>query len=192
MTNHTNILYPFSNTFVDYPSDEHNAILVFMTGCNHACMNCQNPQFKNPDNKLATETYLDSFLQVLGESVIKNRTNKVVLSGGDPLASFNLEFTKSFLKNTEFDVCVYTGHDIEYVKQHDVTGFQFIKCGTYDETKSQMPEKTDDYLRFASTNQELFDEQYNKISKNGTYYFNSRERKCTTMKTSQQRKHLTT
>jgi organic radical activating enzyme len=93
------------------------------------------------------------------------------MSGGDPLAPCNIEFTKEFLSKTSLDVCIYTGHSIEYVKKHNVKGFKFVKCGKFEYENLRESYKTDELIQFASPNQCLYDGEYNLLSENGIYKF---------------------
>ena len=115
------IKYPFSNTFIDYPTNTGNAIMVFMTGCDFNCALCQNPEMQSPMGK---QVNLNSFKVELKEQTKRWRTNKVILTGGDPLSQWNIKFTKSFLKDTEYDVCVYTGNTIDFVKKNNIRGLK--------------------------------------------------------------------
>ena len=166
------ILQPITATWLDYPDNEDCSLVVVMMGCDNGCPKCQNPDFKNPKFNLNTKSYtVESLIAELKILAKRNKTDKVVLSGGDPLSCFNIEFTKKLLLETDLKICIYTGHDIDYVKMHDVKGFQFVKCGLFDESKFQQSEKTNEYMRFASTNQKLFDSNYCCLSQNGLYYF---------------------
>ena len=168
----TRILQPITSTWLDYPDKEDCSLVVVMMGCDNGCPKCQNPNFKNPDFNTETKEYsVDELIAELKQLSIRHRTNKIVLSGGDPLSCFNVQFTKEFLEKSPFEVCVYTGHNIDYVKMMDVKNFTFVKCGLYDENNAQPSEKMDEYIRFASTNQQLFDSNYCCLSQDGVYYF---------------------
>ena len=166
------ILYPLQASWLDYPDNSNLAVVVCFMGCDNGCYKCQNPDFQNPQYDNGTCLFTPEMLEdKLKEVCRRNHTNKVVLSGGDPLAYCNIDFTKEFLEKTSFDVCVYTGHDIEYVKEHFVKGFKFIKCGKFDFNNLRESVKTDDYIQFASPNQCLYDGEYNILSENGIYKF---------------------
>lgn len=166
------ILQPITSTWLDYPNKEDCSLVVVMMGCDNGCPKCQNPDFKNPQYIKSTKEYtVDSLIEELKVLSKRHRTDKLVLSGGDPLSCFNIEFTKEFLLKTDLKVCIYTGHDINYVKNNNVKGFEFVKCGLFDENKFQESEKTNEYMKFASTNQKLFDSNYCCLSQNGIYLF---------------------
>ena len=93
--------------------------------------------------------------------------------GGDPLFSKNIDFTRELLELTknEFDICLYTGESVEFVKKYNIRNFKYLKCGWYNENLKQESLKTNTYFQLASTNQCLYDSNYNILSKNGRYYY---------------------
>lgn len=171
-----NIIYPLKTTFLDYPDNESEAILIFMMGCSHWCKNCQNPEFKNKDYDIGTKKFEVKELLMEIESLSKRiNSNKVVLTGGDPIYEKNIDDIRKLLKlgKSKYDFMIYTGHRINFIKKKCIDGFKFIKCGTYIEDKKQVSEKTDEYIKFASSNQILYDANFFQISENGIYYFNN-------------------
>lgn len=174
-----NIIYPFNLTFIDYPDNESCAVLLYMMGCDNSCIDCHNLKFKDYNFKENVKNYsnvnelindLEMFLKRCDNDVEKNQ---LVLTGGDPLSSNNLLFTKELLNklNNKYEVMIYTGKDVEYVKKNQINNFKFIKCGEYDNNLSQISEKNDQYLKFASRNQKLYDSRFTLLSNDGIYYF---------------------
>lgn len=168
------ILENFVESFIDYPDNSSLCICVVMMGCNHHCKGCQNPLFQNPNYEFGTRTItVNQLSNELKEQCRRNDTNKIVLSGGDCLSPYNIDFTKELLKQLDgYDICLYTGYDIEYVKENGVKGFKFVKCGTFQLDQKRESLKDDDKIIFASPNQMLYNSEYNLISKDGIYYFN--------------------
>ena len=168
------ILNDLVESFIDYPDNKSLAMCVVMMGCNHCCEGCQNPLFQNPNYDIGTRTVsVNQLVTELKEKCSKNNTNKIVLSGGDCLSSYNINFTKELLKQLDgYDVCIYTGYDIDYVKENGVSGYKFIKCGRFDILNKQESSKDDDKIIFASPNQILYNDVNEPLSKNGVYYFN--------------------
>lgn len=167
---------PITTTWVDYPDNISLAILVYFYGCNNNCSNCHNPFFRGYENKYnIAKFHVKNVYQYLKEISISYKTNKLVFSGGDPLFTKNIKFITKFLNlNSQyniFDICIYTGHSIDYVRNYNITGFQYLKCGAYKEELKQVSEKTNEYIRFASENQELYDCNYTLLSNNGIFYF---------------------
>jgi organic radical activating enzyme len=149
-------------SFLDYPDNHSHCIVLFFPGCSHCCNNCHNPLLQ-----LWQPIVFD--LDLLSK---KYKTKKIVLSGGDPLYPLNIGYVRKLLfNNNSFDYCIYTGYDIDYVKQLDLTGFKYIKCGKYDEQLKQIPIKTNEYIQFSSSNQELYNANYDLLSNGGRYVF---------------------
>ena len=71
----------------------------------------------------------------------------------------------------DFDICIFTGYDIEYVKQTGITGVKYWKCGKFDEKNLRESKKTDKEYILASPNQDFYDSNYNKLSENGILTF---------------------
>lgn len=159
-------------SWIDYPDDESLAVVWYFTGCGHNCLNCQNKDlqmFMAPGSEYFT---IEKFFSLTHYYCERNRTNKVVLEGGDPLFETNIEFVRDVLfSNASFDICIYTGYDIEYVKKNRIKGFTYLKTGKYEESLKQVSEKTDDYMSLATSNQKIYDKDYNLLSKNGKIYW---------------------
>jgi organic radical activating enzyme len=163
----TNIVYPFDVTWTDYPDNHSVAVLIYMSGCEHNCLGCQNDHMQEP--RQVTQVPLN-LIDLIKLELRRNLTDKIVLSGGDPLFHANIKTTQYILDNISANICIYTGYDIEYVKQSNLTGYAFIKCGPLSGPR-RVSGKTNQYLRFATSNQELYDCNNNQVSVNGTYFF---------------------
>jgi organic radical activating enzyme len=127
----TRIYTPFQTTFLDYPDPISQAVLVYYIGCdNIGCIDCHNNAFRdyNLKDKNIKDYEINNFIKDITAFCERNRTNKICLEGGDPLSGENIRFTKEFLDKVKdkFDVCVYTGHSIDYVKDIDIKGFKQI------------------------------------------------------------------
>ena len=167
-------VYPFCLSFQDYPTPEDWSIVVYFTGCGFYCPNCHNKDlqiFNNPQLK-TKEFTLNSFIYELKQASIIFETNKIVFSGGDPLFIRNLQSVKKILSKIKdiFDVCVYTGYNIEDIIKMDITGFKYIKCGKLVEP-IRTSIKTDKYFQLASANQDFYDSEYKKLSTDGILQF---------------------
>lgn len=172
-----NIIYPFTVSFLDYLDNESIAVVVYIMGCEHKCKNCHNKQFADVDYEKSVNVNKNEFIKLIKKATEKNRTNKIVLSGGDPLYKSNINDIISIIGDLkdEYDIMIYTGYDIDYVKKNNISGFKYIKCGVYDENQKQTSFKDDDKFVFASKNQKLYDSKYNLISNNGVFNFNNKE-----------------
>lgn len=74
--------------------------------------------------------------------------------------------------NSNIHVCIYTGYELDYVIENNVSGFTFLKTGVFDITKKQEPIKTNEFMRFASYNQKLYNSELQLITDGyGKYFF---------------------
>jgi organic radical activating enzyme len=158
-----------NNSWIDYPDNESIAVILYFSGCNNTCEDCHNFQFmKKTDFNLDVNLLISN----IKEKAASLKTKKIVFSGGDPLYQKNAALTKILLQQlNDYDICIYTGYGIETVKEFEVTGFKFVKCGKYEKQLRQASEKTDKYIQFASTNQKLYDSNLTLLSKDGRYIF---------------------
>ena len=166
------VTYPFNFSSLDYPDNYSFCITVYFLGCAHNCIGCHNKQYKNYNKDLGNVkvfNYKEFELELL-EALKRNRTNKCVLMGGDPLYKENIHITKQLISNNpDIEFTIYTGHNIDYVKSNKIDGFKFIKCGLYDEKLKQKSEKTNDYFILSSTNQALYNQDFKCVSNLGIY-----------------------
>lgn len=159
-------------TYLDYPSPDGNSVIVYFTGCEHHCPGCHSPLLQKVDK------YSESNKEILDKIVDyckRADTNKLVFLGGDPLYKNNIELTKFLVDNLNkmYDICIFTGYDIEYVKNLNLQGVKYYKCGKFDQTKLRQSKKTDDEYILASPNQNFYDGNYNLLSKDGILKFNN-------------------
>lgn len=168
------VSYPLSVTFIDYPDPEDIAVIVYFMGCEQNCKNCHNPQFRDPYNKINTiDITSDKLIREIEVFCKRNQTNKIVFSGGDPLHPNNIKNVKFLLEELckEYNIAIYTSYDKDYIVKNDVSGFTFIKSGIFIQEQYQIPEKTDNFIKFASKNQKLYNSKLELISDNGIYFF---------------------
>lgn len=158
-----------SESFLDYPDNNSLSIIFYMSGCDRNCEGCQNTNLK----EYREYNNIDLLVNILEEKCKKEYTNKICLQGGDPLYKHNIILTKYLLDklSKKYDICIYTGAEINEVKSYNLTGFKFIKCGIFDKNKYIGSKKTDTYIQFATSNQKLYDSNLNLLSKDGIYYF---------------------
>ena len=118
---------------------------VYVSGCNHKCKGCHNPQtWDFNQGYLITEEVVQDLIKSIKNNPL---LSGITFSGGDPLFTTNIDLIREFLNKygNEFDICIYTGHSIDYVKENNISGFKFIKCGKYipELAKDRNPGMTD-------------------------------------------------
>ncbi|MBL0725926.1 MAG: 4Fe-4S cluster-binding domain-containing protein [Alphaproteobacteria bacterium] len=169
-----NFQLPFTFSASDYPEPDSFAVSVYMMGCENNCAGCFNVKFQDYSNKENTKKMnLKQFVSELEDFCRRSQTNKVVLLGGDPLFKKNISFVKKFLEiySEQFEICIYTGYNIQQVKNNQLAGFKFLKTGLFIQSEKQPSFKEDSSMQFASANQKLYDKNYTLISSNGLYNF---------------------
>lgn len=159
-------------SWLDYPDPESNAVLVYFRGCEHHCVGCHSAILQK------YLPYSESNEEILNKIVNFSRradTNKLVFLGGDPLYSKNIPVVSYLVDNlyNNFDICIFTGYNIEYVKKLDLKGVKYYKCGKFDIKSQRKSMKTDDEYVLASPNQNFYDGNYNQLSVDGVLKFNN-------------------
>lgn len=157
-------------TLLEYPSNNGNALAIIFTGCPHHCIGCHSK------NLQLVQTYTESPSELIArikEKAKRALTTKLVITGGDCLYGNNLEYTREIVNTLGniFDICIYTGYDIEYVKTLNLKHVKYYKCGTYKKEISRESMKTDTQFILASSNQNFYDAEYNLLSKDGILNF---------------------
>lgn len=170
-----NIVYPFTTTFIDYPDNESLALLVFITGCERDCKGCHNPEFRDFDYKSNNIKIVDvdECMKLIEKACEKHKTNKIVLTGGDPLFIMNIDFIKDLLEKLKdnYKTVIYTAYDIDYIKAIGIKYFEYVKTGEYLPELKQTGYKNDDEFVLASKNQSIYDNKYKLLSKDGILKF---------------------
>lgn len=101
-------------------------VVLWVAGCEHHCVDCQNPVTWNPEDGL---TYDHSAWSEICTELKKDYISGITLSGGDPLHPNNrktalaIAFTVKFLFPTK-TVWLYTGYLWEEVK--DLAGMEYV------------------------------------------------------------------
>lgn len=94
-------------------------VTLFVSGCNHHCLECQNPQTWGFDSGIPFD---EEALNEIGEELTKSYIDGITFSGGDPLAPENakkvLEVINWIKDNFPAKtIWVYTGYSYEEIKE---------------------------------------------------------------------------
>lgn len=99
--------------------------VVFLQGCNLHCPGCHNKNTWALDKGTLIE--VSKLAQFLREKAINK---KVTISGGEPL--LQKEALLELLEELkDFDLCLYTGHEIEEVPEEILKYLKYIKVGRF-------------------------------------------------------------
>jgi len=134
-------------------------VVLFVSGCNHNCPNCQNPQTHDVNSGIEFD---ESAMNELREELSKPYISGITFSGGDPLHPANRDNITNIIKNLSDiiksqnkTIWIYTGYnwdevkDIEAVKLSDV-----LVDGLFVESLKDV-----NYPWCGSTNQRVIDVQ---------------------------------
>lgn len=102
-------------------------MVVFLQGCDLHCKNCQNKDTWNINKGHLVEA------KELADLIRDRSFNKqITISGGEPLMQKDavLELIELL---PDYDICLYTGHDISEVPQEILDKVHYIKYGPFIE-----------------------------------------------------------
>lgn len=128
--------------------------VLFLQGCNLRCPGCQNPSTWDIDK--GTNIDVKELASILREKCFNK---KLTISGGEPLLQKDalIELLQE-LKN--FDLCLYTGHELSEVPEEVLKYLKYIKVGRFvRELKTSMKPFV------GSTNQEFMEVKHDEESK---------------------------
>lgn len=168
-----------TETWLDFPLDGESAVICFLEGCNHKCKGCQSPHTWIPNKEHAHEVseikgWIESYADRCG-------TKRVVLSGGDPFCSDLLEvmYLIDMLGEDGFDVCVYTGYNIDFIQwayetdarvSMSVRRPRFLCTGSYrEDLKEEKWGKTREGFRLVSKNQRIWEFKKRRYGVDGEF-----------------------
>lgn len=129
----------FNRSLVDGPGVR---TVVFFQGCDIHCKGCQNPSSWNIEDGIPYD--VEELADLLKQKVINK---KLTLSGGEPLLQKNAVI-ELIDKLPDFDIVLYTGHDLDEVSKEILQKINYIKIGAFVE---ELKTSTTPYV--GSTNQ---------------------------------------
>lgn len=150
----------------DMRNGEGLRVVLFVSGCNHHCDECQNPQTWDCNSGIEFDG--DAFYEII-DKLSHDYISGLTLSGGDPLHENNLEdvllicaTAKRLYPNKS--IWIYTGYNFEDILTDNITRndtrqiiLQYCDVlidGRYDKTLADV-----NYPWAGSTNQRIIDVQ---------------------------------
>lgn len=134
-------------------------VTLFLSGCNHYCNNCQNPQTWDPNGGIKFD--LDAIKEIF-DQLQKDYISGITFSGGDPLYEKNYNEVLKLCEKIKImfpskDIWIYTGYSWEYIlgsdKLREILKFtDVIVDGLFIEELSDIK-----YHWAGSTNQRVID-----------------------------------
>lgn len=135
-------------------------VVLFVSGCDHHCKGCQNPQTWNPNSgQEFTDKDKEKILEMLSEDYISG----ITLSGGDPLYPANIDCIYDLIKSIRNkyditkDIWLYTGYKFEDILPFFKELLKNIDVLVDGEFIEELADKK--YKWAGSTNQRVIDVQ---------------------------------
>lgn len=100
-------------------------VTLFVSGCNHHCKGCQNPQTWSVNGGILFDS--DAFAEICTE-LDKDYISGLTLSGGDPLHPANRGTITEICKKVKYlyphkTIWLYTGYQYENIKHLNVLNY---------------------------------------------------------------------
>lgn len=102
-------------------------VVLFVSGCNHKCYNCQNPQTWDCNSGIEFDL---AAKEEIFEQLNKDYISGITFSGGDPLHSNNLHEIYSLIleirnKYPQKTIWLYTGFDFDELQKSNFSEDKF-------------------------------------------------------------------
>lgn len=143
-------------------------VVLWVSGCNHGCKNCQNPQTWDYRSGIVFDDY--AFKEVL-DQLSKDYVSGLTLSGGDPLYPGNRDDVYSIVQAVKQlfptkTIWLYTGYSYEEVKDLNIMHFvDVLVDGPFIEAQKDLALKWR-----GSSNQRVIDVQKSMKENNVVLY----------------------
>lgn len=137
--------------------------VLFVSGCTHHCLQCQNPITWNKNDGLVFD---EAAKAELFAELEKSYVSGVTFSGGDPLAMYNREEVLSLIREVkekfpDKTIWVYTGWTIEELKDQGFWDKLSPSIDVLVEGKFEIQNKSVPYNWAGSTNQRVLRKESN-------------------------------
>lgn len=115
-------------TKCDMKNGEGVRVVLWVSGCNHNCKGCHNPQTWSIDSGVDFD---DAALQEIYEELEKDYTYGLTLTGGDPLLPQNRKRVLDIVKNVHMkypdkNIWCYTGYKWEEIKELNIIEYMDV------------------------------------------------------------------
>ena len=131
-------------------------IVIFLQGCNFHCPGCHNKSTWELNG--GTEYEIADIAGILRK---KTPNKKLTISGGEPLlqAESVLALCEAL---PDFDLCLYTGHELHEVPKEILKHLHWIKCGQFQKSKwsATLPFVGSSNQKFIEINKNFMEENH--------------------------------
>jgi anaerobic ribonucleoside-triphosphate reductase activating protein len=128
--------------------------VLFLQGCGKNCKGCHNRQIQ--EHGKGTLMNINNLIRFIEEKCCNKR---ITISGGEPLEQLEgLKILVNKLKEKGYEVCVYTGWELDSIPSCILNKVDFIKTGGFD---SNLIDSNYQYV--GSSNQHMYSIQKGAI-----------------------------
>lgn len=128
--------------------------VIFLQGCIIRCPGCQNPSTWDMDKGTLIE--VKDLASILRKKCFNK---KLTISGGEPLLQADV-LVELLEELKDFDLCLYTGHDLNEVPEEILKYLKYIKVGRF---KKELRTSMKPFV--GSTNQEFMEVKHSEKAK---------------------------
>ena len=137
-------------------------VTLFVSGCNHHCKNCQNPETWNPNSGIPFD---ENALNEIYDELKLDYIDGLTLSGGDPMNEANIDDIYTLVSKIKKDfpdktIWIYTGYTYDELKNDNTENGEkrrkiLEKCDVLVDGKFIEELKDVNYPYAGSTNQRI-------------------------------------
>lgn len=137
-------------------------VTLFVSGCNHHCKNCQNPETWNPNSGIPFD---ENALNEIYDELKLDYIDGLTLSGGDPMNEANIDDIYTLVSKIKKDfpdktIWIYTGYTYDELKNDNTENGEkrrkiLEKCDVLVDGKFVEELKDINYPYAGSTNQRI-------------------------------------
>lgn len=137
-------------------------VVLWVAGCEHKCEGCQNKFTWDKDTGLDIDA---NVIKEIYNELDKDYISGITISGGDPLAKFNRNYTTEIVKNirakykNKKTIWIYTGYKYEEIKDLEVLNYIDVLV----DGKFILKLKDDELHWVGSRNQRVIDMKQTKV-----------------------------
>lgn len=100
-------------------------IVVWLSGCNHYCNGCFNPETWDSNNG---DLFSEEQLNIICETLKEDWCQGITLTGGDPMYKYNIEDVLTLCKHIKKhfpnkNIWLYTGSTWDEIKDSELMGY---------------------------------------------------------------------
>jgi anaerobic ribonucleoside-triphosphate reductase activating protein len=128
--------------------------VLFLQGCGKNCKGCHNRQIQ--EHGKGTLMNINNLIRFIEEKCCNKR---ITISGGEPLEQLEgLKILVNKLKEKGYEVCIYTGWELDSIPSCILNKVDFIKTGGFDDNLIDS-----NYQYVGSSNQHMYSIQKGAI-----------------------------